>query len=164
VSASDSKLDFHAKSSLHPVHGSASNVSGYVDADFAGDALATNPAPKMHVEFAVEHLRSGNVMQDREMWKLIDSRRFPTVAADLRSLERDGADGRYKASGDITLAGRQRRYEGTLTLERDGANLQLEGELRVDIRDFGLQPPRFLMLKVEPVVNVRLRLVAAAKE
>ncbi len=149
---------------MHPVHGSAAQVSGYVDADFSGDALQTSPAPKMHVEFPVEQLRSGNALQDREMWKLIDSRRFPTVAADLRSLEQDGAAGRYKASGDITLAGRQRRYEGNLTLVHDGQRLRVEGELRVDIRDFGIVPPRFLMFKVEPEVNVRLHLVAAPKD
>jgi len=148
---------------MHPVHGSASNLSGYLEADFSGDSLVMDPPPKMHVEVPVEQLRSGNSLQDREMWKLIDSRRFPIVAADLRGLEQDGADGRYKASGDITLAGRQRRYSGNVTVARDGERLRVEGELRVDIRDFGLQPPRFLMLKVDPEVNVRLRLVAAAK-
>ncbi len=145
------------------MHGSASHVSGYVDAAFSGDALETDPPPKMHVELPVEQLRSGNALQDREMWKLIDSRRFPTIAADLRSVEKDGVPGRYKASGDITLSGRQRRYEGTLTVALDGARLRVEGELTVDIRDFGLHPPRFLMFKVEPEVHVRLRLVAAAQ-
>jgi hypothetical protein len=163
VSEPGSKLDFEAKSSLHPVHGSAANVSGYVDAEFSGDALTTEPPPKMHVELPVEQLRSGNALQDREMWKLIDSRRFPTIAADLRSLESAGADGHYKASGDITFAGRQRRYEGNLTVARDGETLRVEGELRLDIRDFGLQPPRFLMFRVEPEVNIRLRLLAATK-
>jgi YceI-like domain len=146
------------------VYASASKVSGFIDAEFSGDSLTTEPAPKMHVEVPVEQLRSGNNLQDREMWKLIDSRRFPLVAADLRSLARDAADGRYRAGGDVTLAGRQRRYDGNLTVVRDGDRLRVEGELRLDIRDFGLQPPRFLMLRVEPEVNVRLRLVAVAKD
>ena len=145
------------------MHGSATNLSGYVDASFRDDALETDPAPKMHVEIPVEQLHSGNALQDREMWKLIDSRRFPTIAADLRSLEEAGAGGRFKASGDVTLAGRQRRYEGSLTISREGERLHVEGELRVDIRDFGLKPPKLLMFKVEPEVNVRLRLVAAVK-
>ena len=38
----------------------------------------------MHVEFKVESLRTGNDLQDREMWKLIDSKRFPRIAGDLR--------------------------------------------------------------------------------
>ncbi len=146
------------------MHGSATNVSGYVDAEFTNATLATDPPPQMHVEIAVEQLRSGNALQDREMWKLIDSRRFPTIAADLRSLANEGGAGRYKARGDITCAGRQRRYEGMLSVACEGERLRVEGELRVDIRDFGMKPPRFLMFKVEPEVNVRLRLVAVAKE
>ncbi len=145
------------------MHGSAGNLSGFVEAEFSGDVLAADPPPKMHVEVPVEQLKSGNGLQDREMWKLIDSRRFPLIAADLRDVEPNGAPGKYKASGDITLAGRQRRYQGALTVTRSDDGIVVEGELRVDIRDFGLQPPRFLMLKVEPEVNVRLRLTAAAK-
>jgi hypothetical protein len=118
----------------------------------------------MHLEVPVEQFKSGNAMQDREMWKLIDSRRFPTVAADLRSLESAGAADHYKAAGDVTLAGRQRRYDGNLMVTRDGDTLRVEGDLVVDIRDFGLQPPRFLMLKVDPQVKVHLRLVAAAQK
>ncbi len=146
------------------MHGSAKNVTGFLDADFDSDALATDPTPKMHVEVPVEQFRSGNALQDREMWKLIDSRRFPTIAADLRSLEAGGAPGNYKAGGDVTLAGRQRHYDGTLTVTRDGDNLKVEGDLVVDIRDFGLKPPRLLMITVEPEVKVHLRLVAAAQK
>ncbi len=145
------------------MHGTASNLNGYIEAEFAGDMLESDPAPKMHLEVPVEQLRSGNALQDREMWKLIDSKRFPLIAADLRSLEPDGSAGSYKAGGDITLAGRQRHYDGTLTIVREGEALRVEGRLRVDIRDFGIAPPRFLMFKVEPEVNLHLRLTAAPK-
>jgi hypothetical protein len=155
-------LEFSAKSTLHAVHGSAKNVNGYVEGDFEGDALVVEPLPHMHLEVPVEQFKSGNALQDREMWKLIDSRRFPTIAADLRSLAAGGASGRYTAGGDITLAGRQRRYEGTLSVAREGETLRIEGDLVVDIRDFGLQPPRLLVIKVDPQVKVHLRLVAAA--
>jgi len=161
VQPTDTSLDFEARSSLHPVHGHADQLTGYVDATFNQDgSLASEPAPAMHVEFPVERLRSGNSLQDREMWKLIDSKRFPLVAADLRAVRADGATGRYQASGDITLAGRQRRYEGAMKVAQSGDRVSLEGELVLDITDFGLKPPRVLMLKVEPKVTVRLKLIA----
>ncbi len=146
------------------MRGSAKNVTGFVEAEFSSETLATEPAPKMHLEVPVEQFRSGNALQDHEMWKMIDSRRFPTIMADLRSLESAGAPGSFKAGGDITLAGRQRHYDGTLTVTRDGDNLKVEGDLVVDIRDFGVHAPRILMLKVEPQVQVHLRLVAAAQK
>ena len=88
VAGRGSVLTFEAKSSLHVVHGRVSDVSGYVDACFEDDgSLSIEPPPKMHVEFPVERLRSGNDIQDREMWRLIDSKRFPVVSADLRDLK-----------------------------------------------------------------------------
>ena len=42
----------------------------------------------------------------------------------------------------------------------DDRTLRLEGESRFDIRDFGMQPPRILMLRVEPDVAVRVEIVA----
>src|SRR5581483_6027678 len=112
--------------------------------------------------FPVERLRSGNDVQDREMWRLIDSRRFPAIVCELRALEPVSDGGRYRAEGDITLAGRTRRYRGELNVRADAGRCVLEGQLSVDIRDFGLRPPNVLILKVDPVVSVRLHLVAAA--
>jgi polyisoprenoid-binding protein YceI len=161
VLPAQSKLTFEANSSIHPVHGQGSELGGYVAAAWDADgSFASDPPPAMRVELRVERLRSGNAIQDREMWKLIDSRRFPLIAADLREVHSSGEPGRYRASGDITLAGRVRRYEGELSVKHDGDRVTVDGDLIVDIRDFGIQPPRFLMLKVEPKVKVSLHLVA----
>jgi hypothetical protein len=156
----DTSLTFEARSTLHPVHGKIGGVSGFIVAA-AGAGPTAPPIAKIHVEFPVEQMRSGNSMQDREMRKVIDSGRFPRVAADLRELEPSGPDGHYAAGGDITLAGRVRRYSGDLVLHVDGSSVTLEGELSIDIRDFGLQPPAMLGLRVDPIVVVRVRLVAA---
>ena len=62
---------------------------------------------------------------------------------------------------DYGERGRARRYEGKLSLALAGENLTIDGELTVDIRDFGLRPPKLLILRVDPIVKVRLHLVAA---
>jgi hypothetical protein len=41
-----------------------------------------------------------------------------------------------------------------------GDSLQLDGEKVFDIREFGMEPPRILMLKVYPEVTVRVSIVA----
>ncbi|HTA54613.1 MAG TPA: YceI family protein [Candidatus Acidoferrales bacterium] len=161
VAPSDSWLAFEGRSTLHRVGGKATSLGGYVEANFSADgALSAQPAPQIHVEFPVEQLRSGNGLQDREMWKMIDSKRFPRVAADLRELRPTPAPGRYAATGDVTLAGRSRGYEGTLTLAKSGDRLTIEGQLDLDIRDFGLKPPALLLIKVDPVVKLNLHLEA----
>ena len=42
----------------------------------------------------------------------------------------------------------------------DEHSLVIEGEQTFDIRDFGVQPPKILMLKVHPDVRVRVKVVA----
>ncbi len=42
----------------------------------------------------------------------------------------------------------------------DDSTLQLEGESTFDIRDFGMEPPRILLLRVHPEVKVRVAIVA----
>ena len=38
------------------------------------------------------------------------------------------------------------------------------GESTFDIRDFGMEPPRILMLKVQPEVGVRVEIVAERED
>lgn len=162
VVPAESALTFEANSTFHKVHGRADGLVGYVEAAWDGNAsLALDPAPRMHVEFNVERLRSGNDLQDREMWKLIDSRRFPLIAAELREIKPSAQAATYQAGGDITLAGRVRRYDGEMRVTHEGDGMLVEGDLVVDIRDFGLRPPNLLIVKVDPQVKVHLHLVAA---
>jgi polyisoprenoid-binding protein YceI len=163
VSPRDSSLTFEARSTLHGVHGKATHLEGFVEAAWDdGGAIAAEPPPKIHVEFPVDQLRSGNAMQDREMWKVIDAKRFPRISADLREVRSGSQPDHYQATGDVTLAGRSRRYEGEFSLSHQGERITIEGELKVDIRDFGLKPPNLLVVKVDPVVRVRLHLIATA--
>ena len=46
------------------------------------------------------------------------------------------------------------------TRDRSGCT----GQSTFDIRDFGMEPPRILLLKVEPDVTVRVEIVATKEE
>lgn len=161
VSPSESSVRVEARSTLHTVRATGSGLTGYVTAGWNADgSLGTTPQPAVHVEFPIDQVASGNAIQDREMRKLVDAARFPKVAADLRSLELLSPPSRYKASGEITFAGRARAYDGEVTITGDPESVTIDGELPVDIRDFGLKPPSLVILKVDPVLRIRLRLVA----
>jgi len=161
VAAADSSLIIEARSTLHAVRAAATGLTGYVVAGWNPDgSLAAAPAPIVHVEFPLDQVRSGNSMQDREMRRLVDAGRFPKASGDLRSVDLVSPPGRYRASGEITLVGRTRTYSGEFTMSNDEEMVTVEGELSLDIRDFGLKPPSLLILKVDPVLRVILRLVA----
>jgi hypothetical protein len=46
----------------------------------------------------------------------------------------------------------------------DERTIRLVGESVFDIREFGLEPPRILLLKVEPEVKVAVDIVAARED
>lgn len=161
VSSADSSLTFYAASPTQSAYGKTTELNGFFDLAWNADgSVAAEPAANMHVEFKVESLRTGNELQDREMWKLIDSKRFPKIAGDLCTLSSGAVRGRYGAAGQITLAGLARRYEGEFRLDREPQRIALDGEVKIDVRDFGLKPIKLLVLGVAPLVRVRLHLVA----
>jgi hypothetical protein len=58
-----------------------------------------------------------------------------------------------------------RSVEGEVSLRvLDDGKFEVEGGKVFDIRDFGLTPPRILMLKVYPDLKVRGRIVAEKTE
>jgi hypothetical protein len=157
----ESLLRFFSLTTLYPAFGKVAELTGFVDAAWNSDGtIALDPAPQMHIEFKVEDLRTGNELQDREMWKLIDSNRFPKIAADLRELRRTSISGKYAAAGMITLAGLQRPYESDMSPSFDGERVTIDGDLEIDVREFGLKPMKLMVLSVAPLVKVRLHLVA----
>ena len=46
----------------------------------------------------------------------------------------------------------------------DDRTISMSGQSVFDIRDFGMDPPRILMLKVQPEVTVRVEIVAEEEE
>lgn len=164
VVRADSSLTFYTTSTMQSAYGKTTELSGFVEASWNADgALASDPPPKMHVEFKVESLQTGNDLQDREMWRLIDSKRFPKISADLSNFTPGSVRGRYAGKGQVTLAGLARTYESEFRLERMGQQLLIDGELNIDVRDFGLKPINLLVLSVAPLVRVRLH-VSARRE
>jgi polyisoprenoid-binding protein YceI len=147
-----------ARSSLHAIHGRASRLSGQVEVDI----VAGRPGPTFagRIEVPVGGLRSGNPVYDRELHRRVDARRFPTITGEVRSATAVGDDGVFRVEGDLTFHGVEQRISGEVRVSVDGDSVVVEGEHVFDVRDFGITPPRILMLRVEPEVTVRIRLVA----
>jgi polyisoprenoid-binding protein YceI len=151
-----------AKSNLHPIHSSTDGLEGFVELNVepAGEVdLSVTPAGKLSLQ--VSKLSSGNRLEDRELHKRIDSRRFPTIDGVMDQVEKNGSSHTYRVSGDITFRGVSRRHEDEMTIhEIDDQTIQLQGSSRFDIREFGMEPPKMLMLKVDPEVEVRIEIFA----
>jgi len=150
----ESSVEMSASSSLHPIRSRTNGLEGWLD--FGAETTG-------HLELAVDRLRSGNPLEDREMRRRVDARRFPTITGDLTGLAPAGDDGHFTVRGDVTFRGVTRTYEGEMTITAvDDDTIRLEGSHTFDVRDFGMEPPRILLLRVHPDVAVTVEIVARA--
>jgi polyisoprenoid-binding protein YceI len=150
-----------ATTSLHPVHGRATGLEGSIQAEVAGGALDLSVAPRMRLELPVERLSSGNPLYDGETQRRIEARRFPRIVGESREVSESSKQGAYRVTGDLTFHGVTRTVEGEVTVQApDDRTLVLEGEQVFDVREFGVEPPKLMMLRVHPEATVRIRVVA----
>ncbi len=151
-----------ARSNVHPIHSSTNGLEGYVELALGPEGtvdLTLQPAGKLSL--SVDKLSSGKRMEDRELHKRIDSRRYPTIEGVLTQLEPDGGDFSYRVKGDVTFRGVSLPHQDIMVIRPvDEHTISLEGSSRFDIREFGMQPPKVLMLKVEPEVDIRVEIFA----
>ena len=150
-----------ARSNVHPIRTEATGLEGWLDLDIGDGTINVDQPVLGHLEFPVENLKSGNSFEDRELKRRIDARRYPSIVGDLKSMKQTDEPSRYVVGGDLTFRGTTRSYEDEMTAERqDDRTVSMSGESVFDIRDFGMDPPRILMLKVQPEVTVRVEIVA----
>ncbi len=162
ISPDRSHVWIDAKSNVHPIHSSTGGLEGFVDLAFAsGGGVDMTVTCSAELSLAVSLLSSGNRMEDRELQKRIDARKFPTIKGVLGSIEPSEATGTYRVGGDITFRGVSHHHEDLMQIASvDADTIQLQGQTRFDIREYGMDPPRVLMLRVEPEVDIRVEIFA----
>jgi len=136
-------------------------VNGTVDVDITDGEVRGLRSGR--VEVPVASLRSGNPLEDAELQRRVDARRFPTIVGEVRSAAAIDDEGRFGVEGDLTFHGVNQPVTGRLRIKQDGDRLRIEGEQVFDVRDFGIKPPRILMLRVEAEVRVEINLLAVAE-
>jgi polyisoprenoid-binding protein YceI len=152
-----------ARSTVGPISFGALGLTGVVELDVAGDEIVAGGRPTALVEVPISGLRSGNRLYDAELLRRIDAARHPMVTLDLHQGSALGVGDRYRLEGSATVHGVTRPVNGTVVvhLGADG-HLDVSGDQVFDIRDFGIESPTVLMLRIYPDVTVRLHIEAAA--
>lgn len=155
----ESKVAIHADSSVHPVHGDIP-VRGEATVDVRDGALDVGSAASGFIEADVDSLKSGNKLEDFELRRRLEAKKYPTMRYDVRGVN-GGADryDRYEVTGTLTFHGVSREFVEECSARLDDGALHVEAEHTFDIREFDLKPPKIGPLHVHPEVTIRLHLV-----
>jgi polyisoprenoid-binding protein YceI len=152
-----------ARSNVGTVSFGTTSVTGCVEAVRVGGAVDATQRPKASLRIPVASLRSGNALYDAELHTRLAVHRYPVVDVELDEAQAVGG-ARYKVAGRVTLHGVTCTLVGGVTLTLEGNRLEVTGEEVIDIRQFGIELPTVLMLRIYPEVRVRLQLLAHEDE
>lgn len=153
----DSKVEIDASSSVHPIHGDIPGIRGEATVDVADGALDVGTTASGFIEADVDALRSGNKVEDFELRRRVDARKFPTMRYEVRGVT--GGPDRFKVTGTLTFHGVTRELVEECSARLDDGALHVEAEHTFDIRDFEVKPPKLGPLQVHPEVKITLHLV-----
>ncbi len=163
VDAERSSLAIDGKSSLHPIHGKLrpGALSGTIEATVTDGAVDVSAPVSASLRFEVAALSFGNAMYDRELPKRMETGRYPEVVLDLDKVQAV-EPGAHQVTLTLALHGATVSFDETVhtSVTDDGATLTVSGEHRFDVRQFGVEPPKMLGMKVHPDFTVRLAVVA----
>ena len=132
------------------------------DLDLAADPSAAGGIARAEIRFRFTDLRSGHARRDQDMRDWQNTEQFPECVFTLTALEPAPTPGRFTARGQFIFHGTTRDLVFPVSISSNETGLhRIEGEARIDTRDFGLPAfRRFGLFKVDPVVAVKLHLQA----
>ncbi|MDD4993180.1 MAG: YceI family protein [Paludibacter sp.] len=114
----------------------------------------------------VNNFSSDNVMALRDFKKLIKSDTYPAIKVQLNYIEtlpgnEKSAYSKGNASVNITITGVTHQYSIPVSSNTQNEYISVVGGKKINIRDFGLQPPVEMMglIKVSEWISIDFRMV-----
>jgi hypothetical protein len=156
-----STISAEMRSSMHPIKAETRALGGTIDGELGEEGVPRFELDHgARLQLAVETMKSGHRLQDMEMQRRLDVRRYPQIEVVIDRAWQANRPGSYRASVRVTAHGQTRSFDEDFSMRVEGRRLVIEGEHTFDMRDFDVNPPNFLALKVHPQVRVTARIVA----
>lgn len=137
-------------------------ADGVLGPDLWTGALKPGGVNAFEVTVPAKTLTSPREGLDKNMHKALLVAEHPEIGFRLLRIE-PAANGSARAVGVLRVAGVEREVTFSITSERKGATLAVQGTLQLLMTDFGIKPPTAMlgMLKTDPKVTVKFETVLA---
>jgi polyisoprenoid-binding protein YceI len=161
VNTAQSTVQVGLRVNLHPSHINANALSGYIECEVDEQGKPRLDQPyTAELTLPVDAIKSGNGLQDREMRRRFNVSKYPTITATVTHGEALAGEGKYRAAAQLNMHGIRREISGDVQLSVDGTTMTIDGQQVINVKDFGIDPPRLIILKVEPEVDLQVHIVA----
>jgi polyisoprenoid-binding protein YceI len=149
-----------ARSTVGPIDFATMAIDGYLEGEAADGAFRAEPQPRSELTLDLRLLTSGNSVYDAELARRLNLSAHPLGTIVLGGIRPLAGAGRYSVYGHLTLHGVTKMMEGSVSaVFDDEGRCSVSGEQVFDIRDFQIEAPSLLMLRIFPDVRVNLTLL-----
>jgi len=157
-----SQLWLTGDSSLHAYKSTASDVKiefKFSENKSAYQQLSSGQLQSLNVEIPIKSMHSGKDGLDKNMQKALKAEQYPQIVFRMEKYEVtpstiQAQQWLIKTTGMLAIAGVEKQVElnGTLSEEETGARIQ--GTKDLLMTDFGVKPPKILVIKTSNEVRV----------
>ncbi len=153
-----------ARSNVGPISFATSQVRGVISAEVEGKAIDLDAPVTAELTVSLRELTSGNSLYDTELKRRIDARRHPEAVLRLEQVAQAAATNQFELTGTIEFHAVLRPMRGLISVERLERDMMvIRGQQALDIREFDLDVPTTLALKIYPEVSVEMHVEARAQ-
>jgi len=149
-----------ASSPLHPITTVIGGVSGELSVNWAEPEKTATGTVRVNVS----QLQSGGRVRDWNVRRHLDVKQWPESTFELETVSL-GSQEPWVADirGVLTFRGQTQSMALRATTDADEERIVVHSDFPLCLPEWGLTPPRFLVLKVEDVVSVHVHLYASAR-
>ena len=158
---SETKLEFVAKITGSSFKGESRSLKGTVELDRVAKELT-----KVNVILPADSIKTGMSKRDSHMReKYLHTDKFPLVVFKAEKVPFDLATGaKGTIAGTFTVHGVEKPAKIEFTVKSmSDAEMVLDSAFVVNILDYGIKQPKFMVVKMDPVLKMDLRLILRKK-
>ena len=105
--------------------------------------------------------KTGVEMRDKLLWKYLESDKFPAATLSVERSQLKIPDDKEKiecdAPGTFSMHGVTRSLGIHYVAKRVGGNIQIRGQIKINLRDFNLEPPTFYGVHTGTLAEIKVR-------
>ena len=148
------------------VHFVATGPAGLRISGKGYDLQVNDSGAVIRVTIPLASLKTGIDLRDRHLKeKYLQVSQYPNAVLEVQraSIKQPPPGGNVsaEADGNLTLHGTTKPVRFKYTAQHEGGRVKVDGSLRIDVRNFGIQEPNYLGLKVKPEVDAGARFYVA---
>lgn len=128
-------------STLHDWTVVAEQMNGSLNAEI--EATGIKKIDSVQITIPVISLKSGKLGMDENMYKALKSNQFSEISYKLKSHIINGSE--LTVTGELTIAGVTKIIKSKVTCQNVGKHIKTNGELTINMSDFNVKPPEFLL-------------------